>query len=87
MVYQQKQSPWLASPAIIETTQMIKLEAELPVILLYVNNTWPCERLHTLEQGDLETLWLLLRGSVMLRHVSHILVGVVYTCQEQTVDQ
>jgi len=41
-------------------------------------NNWPCERLCSLERDDLKTLWLLLRGSVMPRQVSHNLLDVVY---------
>jgi len=48
-------------------------------VICYVKNNW----LLSLEQDDLEMLWLFLRGLAMPRHVSHILVGVVY----QTVDQ
>ena len=47
-------------------------------VVCYVNNDWPSERLRSLEQDDLETLWLLLREPAVPHHVYPIVVGVVY---------
>ena len=46
--------------------------------MCYVRCDVPCQRLTELEADDVESLWLLYREKRMPRHLSHIVIAVIY---------
>jgi hypothetical protein len=47
-------------------------------VVCYVDVSWPCTRLQSLETVNLESIWILLRRPTMPRQVSHLAVGIIY---------
>jgi len=47
-------------------------------VLCYVNTGLSCQVLDQLQDPDIESLWLLYRGTRMPRLVSHVAIGIVY---------
>ena len=47
-------------------------------VCIYIRSSVPCSRIHDFETPEIESLWIKLRPQRLPRHVSLILVAVVY---------